>query len=126
MEPQLKVLVDTNIFIKIFREKDVRLELFLSKIPTVVISTIVLFELLQGEPNKQRYSGTKKYLEQFETIHLTQHICNRAVDLFDKYKFSKGLKYPDALIAATCLENDCHLWTYNRADFKFVSNLKLI
>jgi predicted nucleic acid-binding protein len=126
MEASINVLVDTNIFIKVLRDTGNILNEKLSKIPRVLVSTIVLFEILQGEPNKKRYAATKRYMEQFDCVHLTPSICELGLDLLEKYKFGKGLKYPDALIAGTCLENDCYLRTYNRRDFDFIKGLKLL
>jgi predicted nucleic acid-binding protein len=126
MESSITVLIDTNILIKAFRDKDKLLEQKLLKIPRVLINTIIVFEILQGEPNLKRYANTRSYLEQFDVTHLTPVICELGLELLEKYKFGNGLKYPDALIAATCLENNSYLWTYNRRDFEFIEGLKLL
>lgn len=46
------------------------------------------------------------------------------MELIDAYSNSFGLFLPDALIAATALENDLTIVTYNVNDFKFIQDLK--
>lgn len=49
----------------------------------------------------------------------------RTIKLLDTYHLSHGLAIPDALIAATSLETDLRLFSYNVRDFKFIKGLKL-
>ena len=51
-------------------------------------------------------------------------ISQLAIELIDTYSNSHGLLLADALIAATALENDLTILTYNIDDFKFIKNLK--
>lgn len=46
------------------------------------------------------------------------------MELIDIYSNSHGLLLADALIAATALENDLTVVTYNVDDFKFIAGLK--
>ncbi|MBX3295518.1 MAG: type II toxin-antitoxin system VapC family toxin [Acidobacteria bacterium] len=121
-----RVLVDTNIFIEIFRNKDNRLQTIVDAFPEVFINTMIYFELVRGEPGKRRYAAMEKYLSAYELLHLTEAICERSVLLMRKYRFSNGLDFPDALIAATCLEHDLYLMTKNRSDFEYIADLKII
>jgi len=43
----------------------------------------------------------------------------------EKYKLSHGLDMPDSLIAATAIELDMSLFTYNKRDFRFISGIRL-
>jgi predicted nucleic acid-binding protein len=120
------ILVDTNIIVESFRRNDSLLVAVLEDGGPLYINTIVYFELLRGEPNKQRFSAMEEYLARFQLVHLTNAICARSIDTFRLYRFSNGLDFPDALIAATCIELDCYLFTGNQKDFKYINGLKLL
>jgi predicted nucleic acid-binding protein len=45
--------------------------------------------------------------------------------VFD-YAKSHSLDIPDSLIAATAIINNINLLSYNKKDFKFINNLKLL
>ena len=63
----------------------------------------------------------KKYLNNFPLLPITPKISGRAIELIDRYSNSHGLLLADALIAATALENDLTIVTYNLDDFKFIT-----
>jgi predicted nucleic acid-binding protein len=63
-------------------------------------------------------------LRRFPLLPITPESSVRAVELIRAYSNSHGLLLPDALIAATTLENDLTIVTYNVDDFKFISDLK--
>jgi len=48
------------------------------------------------------------------------------IELVRTYSKSHGLMFGDAIIAATCLENDLILITYNVRDFQFIGKLKVL
>lgn len=121
-----RVLVDTNIFIEIFRNNDADLQEIIDDFSETCINTIIYFEMVRGESGKKRYAAMERYLENYTLLHLTQEICQRAVVLMRKFRFTKGLDFPDALIAATCLEYDLYLLTKNKRDFDFIPRLKII
>ncbi|MDQ3131040.1 MAG: PIN domain-containing protein [Acidobacteriota bacterium] len=57
---------------------------------------------------------------------ITPKISELAIELIDRYSNSHGLLFADALIAATALENDLRVVTYNIDDFKFIGGLKYL
>lgn len=57
---------------------------------------------------------------------ITPEISQRAIYLIETYSNSHGLMLPDALIAATALENDLTIVTCNVDDFKCIQNLKWV
>lgn len=63
-------------------------------------------------------------LDNFPLFPIDVDISIRALELIDKYSNTHGLLLADALIAATALENDLTILTYNVADFQFIQNLK--
>ena len=83
-------------------------------------------EVLAGVKNKRDLHTTNKKLEDFELIETTQDILNVATQLMNEYTLSHGMSIYDAIIAATCLVYDLPLWTYNKKDFKYIENLRLV
>ncbi len=120
------VLVDTNIFIEIFRNQDKILQALIDGFDETCVNTIIYLELVRGEPNKKRYAEMEKYLSRYKLLHLTPAICQTSLELMRQFKLSDGLDFPDALIAATCLEHDSFLFTKNQKHFRFIPNLKII
>ncbi len=79
------------------------------------------------------YSGIKsnnekkrieKYLKEIPLLPITSAVSTSAIGLIRQYSNSQGLLLADALIAATALENDLTILTYNINDFKFIEELK--
>ena len=79
--------------------------------------------MVRGEPSKGRYAATEAYLQQYELIHIDPTACELAISLMRKFKLSKGLDFPDALIAATCIKHNLFLFTRNKKHFDFIPEL---
>ncbi len=120
------VLVDTNIFVEIFRNKDAILQKLIDSFDETCINTIIYLELVRGELNKKRYAEMEDYLSKYKLLHLTPTICQMSLELMRQFRLTNGLDFPDALIAATCLEHNLFLYTKNQKHFKFIPNLKII
>jgi predicted nucleic acid-binding protein len=117
-------LPDTNIFIAIFKG-DAKLKILIESANSA-INTIVYLELIQGAKSKADVSKIEKYLNRFELIHFDKAISQKAIELVRTFSKSHGLMLADAVIAATCLENDLTLITFNAKDFRFVDGLKIL
>lgn len=115
-------LPDTNVFSQIFKANPT-VTAFVSKIQIVVDATIYI-ECLQGSKSNQEKRIIKKVLDNFPLLLIDSDISQLAIELIDKYSNTHGLLLGDAQIAATALENDLTILTYNVADFKFIQNLK--
>lgn len=118
-----KVLVDSCIFIDIFRG-DKALADSLKKINTC-INPVVYMELLQGARNKPELEKIDKYLSKFELIILDEKVSKTSIELIRVYSKSHGLLFPDSFIAATVLENNIKLFTRNLKDFNFINGIEL-
>jgi len=68
----------------------------------------------------------ESYLSRFELNHITFDISTRTIDLIRTYSNTHGLLLADALIAATCLDLNLTLVTYNVSDFHFIEDLKYL
>jgi predicted nucleic acid-binding protein len=97
-----------------------------AQISTPAISVITQMELIIGCRDKKELQSLKKFFNQFQIIELNKQISEKAVELLEQYRLSHGLLIPDALIAATTIENNEDFITKNQKDFKFISGLKLL
>jgi predicted nucleic acid-binding protein len=119
-----KKLIDTNIFIDIFRG-NIKYHHKLTKL-SGYINDIIYIELIQGgQLKKSELREIKHYIRPFIRIHISQQISITAVSLVEQYGASHGLTLADAFIAATALTRGLPLLTLNRKDFRFINGLQL-
>ena len=115
-------LIDTNVFSRIFTG-DARVKEFVETLDAAVDTTVYV-ECLQGSKSNREKRIVESYLTRFELYHLTPNISAQTIDLIRTYSNTHGLLLADALIAATCLDHDVTLVTYNAIDFDFIHGLK--
>ena len=126
-----KVICDTDVMIDYFDAQGLRhndtkkcMEEDI-KLPNIWISAITQMELLVGATNKEALMAINKKITRFNILLLTNEITLTYLSLLQEYRLRYGLALPDSLIAATALETDIELFTYNIKDFKFIKGLKL-
>ncbi len=116
-----KFLIDTNVFSEIFKaNRDVTD--YVRGLDSIIDTTIYI-ECIQGSKSNAEKISIKNYLATFPIVSLTAGISEIAIRLIDQYSNSHGLFLPDALIAASALENDLAILTYNIRDFRFIAGL---
>ena len=126
MEKSELILCDTNIFIEFYRGnrriidklKDIGQE-------NIALSVITAAELLFGALNKKELKQIWTDLNHLTIFHINTFISKRFLELMIKYSLSHKLTIPDAIIAATAIENNIPLFTLNIKDFRFIENLEL-
>ncbi|HLA96777.1 MAG TPA: type II toxin-antitoxin system VapC family toxin [Pyrinomonadaceae bacterium] len=116
-------IIDTNILIGVLRG-DRELASFVESLDCAIDTTIYV-ELIQGAKNKADVASIERALGQFQLFHFDESISRRTIDLIRSYSKSHGLMFGDAVIAATCLENDLKLVTFNVKDFRFIKGLRI-
>jgi predicted nucleic acid-binding protein len=82
-------------------------------------------ELIAGATNKAALAAINKRIARFPILLLSDRITIKALELLQTFKLSHGLAIPDAMIAATALETNIELFTYNVKDFNFIPQLQL-
>ena len=117
-------LPDANVFSKIFKG-DLLVTQYVESLDAVIDATIYI-ECIQGSKSNQEKRIIEKYLQKFPLLPITPQSSVKAIELIRNYSNSHGLLLPDALIAATALENDLTVVTYNIDDFKFINDLKYL
>ena len=117
-------LIDTNVLSRIFTG-DKNVKDFIETLDAAVC-TVVYVECLQGSKSNREKRIVESYLTRFEHNHITFDISTRTIDLIRTYSNTHGLLLADALIAATCLDSNLKLVTYNVNDFHFIQNLEFL
>ncbi len=120
------ILCDTNIFIYAFNGRsDTISKLNTIGFDNILLSSITVMELFQGMGNKTELAQMKKKIGYYDVVQIDAAISEKAIQLIEKYKLSHGLEIPDAIIAATSIEYEIPLFTYNVKDFNFIPKLIL-
>ena len=116
-------LFDTNILIYYFADSipDQEIGTLEQHLKTSFnISIITKIEFFGFEKFSQtRFSQELQFIRHATVIPLTDGIADLAIDLRRKSK----IKLPDAVIAATCLQNNFTLITRNEKDFRYIPGL---
>lgn len=115
-------LIDTNVFSRVFTG-DKPVKEFIESFPAAVC-VVVYIECLQGSKSNREKQIVESYLSRFELHHIDSTVSSRTIELIRDYSNTSGLFLADALIAATCLEHNLTLVTYNVKDFVFIEGLK--
>jgi len=92
----------------------------------VQISTISAMELIVGCRNKIELSQTKRFLEPVRILPVDRNISDTAYDLIQTFTLSHGLMIPDALIAATAVENGLTVHIKNTRHFHMIPKLEVV
>jgi len=120
------ILCDTNIIIEALKKNPAVIQT-IEKIGLnkIAISVVTAMELYYGALNKAELNMIKRHLSAIRIFHIDEEISMTASDLIERYAKSHGLQIPDALIAATSINNGIKLYTCNKKDFVFIQKISL-
>lgn len=118
------ILLDTNIFIEIYRG-NTHIASVVDDMPEIAVCDVVRAELFYGARNKHELQEICVDLENIIALSLSPQISEMAVNLVKTYCLSHRLEFADALIATTAILNNAELFTLNKKDFSYIPNLKL-
>ncbi len=121
----MKYLYDTNIFIYYLADDIIVNSWFTEEflnLHEILVSPIIRIELLSFTSlSKEEEQSIEDLLSQFNTVPLLREIENQTIQIKRQYK----IKLPDAIIAATAINQDAFLVTRNVSDFKGITGLKI-
>ncbi|MBF2014526.1 MAG: type II toxin-antitoxin system VapC family toxin [Rivularia sp. T60_A2020_040] len=121
----MRYLYDTNIFIYYLAGESIVDSLFAEdflNLHDILTLPIVRIELLSFSGlSEDEEQSIKDLLSQFSSVPLSREIEEQTIELKRRYK----IKLPDAIIAATALNQDAFLVTRNVRDFKGIAELKV-
>ncbi len=120
------VVLDTNVLIEILKNNQETIKQVEALSPPLFVSVISAMELIYGALNRDEQKKLQQFLSLFTVIQLDEKTSQKAFALIAQYAKSHTLDIPDALIAASCIENNKTLYTYNRKDFRFIPKLTLL
>ena len=121
------VFIDTNIVIEYLKKRDNEaLIAFVDSFDTVYINDVVIMELYQGARDKRELKKKKKKIMKFEVLKMNQEIISLAREILDSYTLSHNTKIMDALIASTVIMYNIDLYTFNKKDFRYLKQVRLI
>lgn len=119
------VLLDTNILIEILKGNQETISI-VEQYDTILISEVSAMELYYGALDKKELIKLKKFIDIFELLDIDSTISKTASSLIYEYAKSHHLNIPDALIAATAIVYNHTLFTYNKKDFRYIKELRII
>jgi len=120
------VLFDTDVIIWALRG-DIGAADVIDQAEQLDLSVVSYMELLQGARNKTDLRLTKAFLVNlgFQMVPLSENIGHRASIYLEEYALKSNLGVPDALIAASAVENEIVLCTGNAKDYRAITEVKL-
>lgn len=116
-----QIILDSNILIY-YVNGDIHLERIFFKENRVLISVMTEMEVLGYNITAIEDIAYKSVFKKLEIIQISKAIVETVIQIRRNFK----IKLPDAIIAATCLENEAVLMTANTKDFSKIPYLKLI
>jgi len=120
------VIVDSDVFIAAMRKNEMAETLLRKYGSNIRLSAITVLELFVGAKTTAQKKAIENILKDHEIVLIDKSISTLAIKLVKAHNsHSRSLFLPDALIAATCLEHNAPLLTFNTKDFKFIKGLKL-
>jgi len=120
------ILCDTNILIEFYKGNSAVMEALQNiGVSNLAISVVTIGELFYGAKDKRELHKIQNHLTLINQFPLDADISTRFVSLLEEYALSHKLSVPDALIAATSLSHGISLYTLNKKDFQFITDLQL-
>ena len=120
------VIADTDVFIAAIRCNSIAEKLLLKYKTQLAVSAITIIELYVGATNAAKKNIVDEIVGQHNVIEVNKSITKTTIRLVKEYNQSaRQLQLADAFIAATCIEHQASLLTFNTKDFKFIKGLKL-
>lgn len=125
MAEKSKVIIDSDILIKIFRGNKEHKKVLESLTPDLIISCITQLELLVGCSNKIMQDEIEESLSLYKILPINDQIISITNEIIKKYSFTHKQTIGDSLIAATANFYSLEIYTDNKKDFAFIEEITL-
>jgi predicted nucleic acid-binding protein len=125
MDKKEIILCDSNVLIDWINHRQKAIDDLQLVQGSIAISIVTEYEIIAGAKDMVMQRRFEKFLNNYIIISLDHNISLLGISLYKKYKLSHGLDMPDSLIAATAIELDFPLFTYNIKDFRFIPGIRL-
>lgn len=112
-----KILIDTSVWIKYFRDKSAvpskKVDEILSK-NEVYVPKIVIAELIQGSKSEREISIIEDFVDAFNIIDQREDTWIKTGRLsYSLKKKGRTVNLTDCYIAVIAQENDCHIFSFD-------------
>ncbi|HPA21577.1 MAG TPA: type II toxin-antitoxin system VapC family toxin [Verrucomicrobiae bacterium] len=120
------MIFDTDVIVWALRGNK-RAATTIDRAESLEISVVSYMELLHGVRDKKDSRLTKAFLADlgFRIVPLSENIGHRASIYLEEYGLKSNLGVPDALIAATAVENNTVLCSGNAKDYRDIVEVEL-
>jgi predicted nucleic acid-binding protein len=126
------ILVDSSVWIDHFAGRETIQTILLQQLivaeQEIGLGDLMLVEVLQGTGGRQSFAATRRLLEDFSKVRISDHAIAEAAAMNYRHLRARGItvrKTIDTLIATRCLTDDIPL-LYSDRDFDpFVQHLGL-
>jgi len=119
------ILCDSNVIIDWINHRQKAIDDLQRIEGRIAMSIITEYEIIAGAKDMVMQKRFEKLLDNYIVVYLDSDISFLGINLYKKYKLSHGLDMPDSLIAATAIELNLPLFTYNIRDFRYIPGLQL-
>ena len=92
----------------------------------VHVSIVSAMELVRGCRNAAELKEVQRFLQRMAVLPVSTTASQIAYQLMESFFLSHGLLIPDALIAATALEQELTLYTKNTRHFQMIPGLTIV
>ena len=120
------MIIDTDVLIWYLRGNKKATSIVVNAVPFAV-SIVTYMELLKGMRDKKEMRAMKRAFEEMgvRIIPISETASISASDLVEKFSLSHSMELADALIAATCIENEEELLTANDKHYGMIGDLQI-
>lgn len=122
------ILLDSDILIDLLRGFPPAMSWFDALPPEeeLAVSGYVVMELIQGCRNKTEQDRVYRALAGYGVVWLSAEDCDRALDVFARFRLSHNAGLLDVLIGHTSLALGTPLHTFNQRHYRFIPKIQTI
>jgi predicted nucleic acid-binding protein len=119
-----RYLLDTDVLIEYLRGKQQAAEFLEGLDGELLLSAITVAELFSGAKGTQEIEALDQFILAFQVIPIDDRLARQGGMIRQQYHLSHGVGLADALIAATALDREAQLVTFNRRHFPMVEDAR--
>ncbi len=122
------ILLDSDVMIDLLRQYPPAVKWFdtLEDEEEVILPGYVVMELIQGCRNKTEQERLQGELATYGVVWPAPEDCDRALEVFTRYRLSHNAGLLDVLIGQTAVALDIPLCTFNQKHYQFVPGLQTV
>lgn len=118
-------LLDTDIVIEYLRGSDKAAEYLEGLAGELLLSTISVAELWSGVKGEKEKQALDQFLLAFRLVAVDEGIAKNGGILRQEYARSHGIGLADAIIAATALQEEAKLISFNARHYPMIEELEI-